>query len=65
MAKTASCLQLSDPWMKTILCLAFSLGSPYSLYAKCLPSRSFIRGAVIGGPPGEPHRFGGGGFKID
>ena len=45
-----------------ILCFASSFGTPCSLYAKCLPSLSLILGAVIGGPPGEPHTLGGGGL---
>ena len=60
-AKILISLQLSKPWMTIILNLAVSFGTPCSKYDKCLPSRSFILGDVIGGPFGDPHIFGGGG----
>lgn len=49
------------PWEKTTLNRALSLGTPDSSYAKCRPSLIRTRGAVIGGPPGDPHGVGAGG----
>lgn len=60
-ATTTSCRQESKPWIYTILYLAVSFGTPCSLYAKCLPSLSFILDAVTGGAPGDPHILGAGG----
>jgi len=44
------------------LFLALSFGTPYSWYATCLPSFSFILAAVTGGPFVVPHILGGGGL---
>uniref|UniRef100_A0A2P2P4B6 Catalytic n=1 Tax=Rhizophora mucronata TaxID=61149 RepID=A0A2P2P4B6_RHIMU len=55
----AWCLVDKKPWTKMILNLAVSFGTPCSMCAKCLPSRSFTLGAVTGGPPSAPQILGG------
>jgi len=57
-------LVLSNACIVMILYLALSLCTPSSLYARYLPSLSLILGDVRGGPPGEPHSFVGGGWRI-
>ena len=57
-------LVLSNACIVMILYLALSFCTPSSLYARYLPSLSLILGDVRGGPPGEPHSFVGGGWRI-
>lgn len=57
-------LVLSNAWAVIILYFALSFCTPSSRYARYLPSLSLILGDVTGGPPAEPHSFGGGGRRI-